>query len=143
MRFFFLKNFIEFFSHPMKRDSSEQVFQRSVAYSKQLKSAMKTAQDDVQKQTAAAVAADTSQQADQKSSQKLPKQPDENLVRVLMREQSQLKQLWRDVIADQSSVTINAAELGRVPSPYSIALWRRYIHIFPAFCTFMCCIALL
>lgn len=104
---------------------------------------MKTAQDDVQKQTAAAVAADTSQQAEQKSSQKLPKQPDENLVRVLMREKSQLKQLWRDVIADQSSVTINAAELGRVPPPYSITLWRRYIHIFPTFCTFMCCIALL
>ena len=108
------------------------MFQRSVAYSKQLKNAMKMAQDDVQKQTAAAAAEETSQEGEQKSSQKLPKKPDENLVRVLMREKSQLKQLWRDVIVDQSSVTINAAELGRVCTPFNIMaqMYTRTFHTF-------------
>jgi hypothetical protein len=96
------------------KNKQKRVFQTSVAYSKQLKKAMQIAQGDAQKQEAAAAAAEATKSQQKHGPGMLP--PDENLVGVLIRAKPQLKQLWRDASADESSVSINAAELGRMLS---------------------------
>ena len=96
------------------KNKQKRVFQCSVAYSKQLKKAMQIAQGDVQKQEAAATTVEATKGKENYGPGLLP--PDKNLVGVLMRAKPQLKQLWRDVIVDESSVSINAAELGRMLS---------------------------